>query len=105
MPGELMPAFEQFKRDFEQVAGQWIARREESEASMLVAREGLRRYLADGADPDEYGVGRVDRLRHVFAFWRDLARRECSQGVAVVPVLGFDAERRIADGKWKEKGE
>lgn len=105
VPGELMPAFWQFKQDFERVTAQWVVRGEESEASVAVAREGLRRYLAEGADPDEYGVGRVERLRRVFGFWHELALRDCPLGVAVVPVCGLDAESRSADRKWiRSKG-
>lgn len=100
VPGELMPAFWQFKRDFEQVAAQWIARGEESEASVSVAREGLRRYLAERADPDEYGVSREERLRHVFEFWHELVQQVCPRGIAVIPVLGPAAETRAADRMW-----
>lgn len=100
VPGELMPAFWQFKRDFDQVTAQWIARGEESEASMVAARAGLRRFLAERADPDEYGVSRAERLRSLFEFWRQLVQRVCPNGVAVPPVLGAAAETRVADRMW-----
>ncbi|WP_251199477.1 hypothetical protein [Aromatoleum aromaticum] len=96
VPGELATAFRQFRQDFDQVTAQWIARGEESEASVAIAREGLRRYLADQADPD----GRFDRLRDVFACWREIAGRVCGDGVAVPPVMSADAETRAADRDW-----
>lgn len=100
IPGELMPAFWQFKQDFERVTAQWIARGEESEATVAMARAGVRRFLADAADPDEYGVSRAERLRHVFEFWRERVQRVCPNGVAVPPVLGAAAETRVADRMW-----
>ena len=97
MPGARVQEFWQFKRDFDRVAAQWIARGEETDASIAIARDGLRRYLAE-ADADE--SGRDARLTNVFAFWRDLAQRICPDGVAVRPTLRIESERRIADAEW-----
>lgn len=104
IPGELMPAFWQFKQDFERVAAQWVVWGHETEETMDAARDGLRRCLADLADPDEHGVSRWDRLRNLFAYWRELAGRVCPHGVAVVPVAALSVEVRLMDREWKRRG-
>ena len=100
IPAELEGAMRQFARDFDAMAAYWISAGHETSETMADAREGLRAYLADRSDPDDYGVSRVDRLRHVFDFWRGVALRNSvpSRGVAAVrPVLSFEAERRLEE--------
>lgn len=100
IPRDLLTAFRQFQRDFDQVAAGWIEAGEESAESVELARDGLRAYLAAPADPDEYGCSRPDRLCRVFDHWRGLTAGRVA-GVAVVPVLSAAAESRVEDLKWK----
>lgn len=98
-----MPAFRRFQRDFDEVAQAWIEAGEETAESVEAARNGLRVLLADKSDPDRHGVGRVERLNWLFAYWADLADQVRQRGrKGVVPVLSLEAERRIADRKWEE---
>lgn len=104
IPAELVPAFRQFARDFDRVTAAWVAAGEETPASVATAREGVRAYLADEADPDAYGVARLQRLRQVFAWWRERAAGGQWVGtVAVQPVLSDAAEARLADVWWKRR--
>jgi hypothetical protein len=100
VPRDLLPEFQRFMLDFERVTTVWLDRGEETADEIALARDGLRAYLADPADPDECGGGRVDRLRDVFAFWRDLAGRMTRGGVAVQPVLPLELETRHWDREW-----
>lgn len=100
VPRELLPDFRRFLADFERVTAVWVDRGEESDEAVGVARAGLRAYLADPADPDEYGISRGARLRAVFEFWRDLAVRVCRGGVAVRPVLPLVVDVRHWDREW-----
>lgn len=104
VPRDLAPEFRRFLADFERVTAVWLDRGEETTASVGIARAGLREYLADPADPDEYGIGRADRLRSVFEFWRDLAGRLTRGGVAVQPVLPLAMEVRHWDREWAMAG-
>lgn len=105
IPAELEPAMRQFARDFDAMAQHWVDACEECAQSVAMARAGLRAYLADPADPDEYGVSRADRLRHVFEFWRGLVveMRRSRSAEGVRPVLPFEAEVRLADLWWKRR--
>lgn len=100
VPRELLPDFRRFLGDFDRVTSVWVDRGEETDGAVEVARDGLRRYLADAADPDEYGISRAERLRDVFAFWRDLAGRMTRGGVAVQPVLPLAMAVRHWDREW-----
>lgn len=101
VPSELLPMFREFSRSFDWVTSTWLIAGHESEQDVDVMREGVRRYIADTADPDAHGVQRDVRLRVLFEFWNTLRGELCPHGVAVVPQLSIEAERRIADGKWK----
>lgn len=99
IPSDLEQAFRQFVRDFQRVTARWIEACEETPDTVAAAREGLREYLAIPDDPDAYGVPRAQRLRDVFAFWRDraLSVPVSPSDRGAVPVLSFEAEARIAD--------
>jgi hypothetical protein len=103
IPAQLEQAFRQFSRDFVRVTAQWVELGEESPETVAMHREGLREYLGIADDPDAYGVSRTQRLGDVFAFWRALALGMPGKapGSAVVPVLGDEAEARLADRWWR----
>lgn len=99
VPRDLLAAFAQFQRDFDQVTAGWIATGAETGESVEAMRGGLRAYLGDLAEPDEYGFSRAERLWQVFEFWRGLAGEV--RHVAVRPVLSDATETRLADSCWK----
>lgn len=103
VPADLLPAFRRFRSDFDQVTRAWIEAGVETVDSVDAARDGLREFLADTADPDEYGVGRVQRLQSLFGHWANLAQHQVPRRKGVVPVLSFEAEARIADVWWKRR--
>lgn len=103
IPRELLPEFRAFGRDFDRACAAFVARGEETDESIVAAREGLRAYLANPADPDEYGTPRADRLRAVFGYWRALALRVAGRGICVAPVLSAESESRAADRAWKRR--
>lgn len=104
IPREQLPAFQQFRRDFDLVTGVWMERGEETSEAVEEARDALRGYIADESDPDEFGLSRAGRLDSLFAFWRGLAVTNGRRAAAVVPVMSFASEVRAADAAWKRRG-
>lgn len=76
VPAAMRDEFDRFKRNWLALERAWIDRGVETAAEMAVCREGLRRYIADTSDPDEYGVRRTQRLLNLFDWCRDLCQRE-----------------------------
>lgn len=106
IPSQLEEAFRQFSRDFNAVTRHWVERGEETPETVATAREGLREYLSMSEGVSEAQEAREQRLRDVFAFWRELVMRLPRPPialVAVVPSLSDQAETRIADRWWNRQ--
>lgn len=101
IPADLLQAFKRFQTDFDMVTAAWLAAGDETPEAIAVARAGLRAFMADPSDLDQYGQGREVRLRALFDFWRALASERHVERRGVVPQLSLCVERRIADKRWK----
>ncbi len=75
IPSGMLRRFEVFRADLETVFGHWLATGEETAESLELAREGLRRFVEDRADPDAFGLSREARLGNLFAHFREMAVR------------------------------
>lgn len=108
IPSQLEDAFRQFSRDFNAVTRHWVERGEETPETVSTAREVLREYLSMSEGANAAPEAREQRMRDVFAFWRELVMRLPRPPVAllaVVPSLSDQAETRIADRWWKRQQE